>query len=225
MTRAIILAAGRGERMRPLTDHCPKPLLQVDGVPLIVYVIRALRAAGVQDLVINHAHLGTMLEQDLGNGERWDVNIRWSAEDRALETAGGIVKALPLLGDEPFIVVNGDVWSDFDFRALSHMDLAGRLGHLIMVNNPPHHPSGDFGLDDAGLIGTKSSASALTFSGISLLSPQLFADCKPGKQPLRPLLDAAMARGLISGEHYAGSWVDVGTPERLASLQSDRHEP
>ena len=211
--KAMILAAGRGERMRPLTDHTPKPLLKAAGRALIEYHIDHLVAAGVTELVINHAYLGGQIEAALGDGHCYGATIRYSPEVSALETAG-IHNALPLLGDEPFVVVNGDVWSDYAFKALP--DLAGALAHLVLVNNPAQHPQGDFVLvgDRVGADG----AEKLTFSGISVLSPALFVDCLPGAFPLAPLLRQAMAQGRVSGEYYSGRWFDIGTPERLAQL-------
>lgn len=214
--KAMILAAGRGERMRPLTDHTPKPLLPVAGKPLIVHHLEALRAAGIHDLVINTGHLGEQLPTALGDGRAWGVHILYSPEPpQALETGGGIFQALPLLGSEPFLVVNGDVWSDYPFARL-HMAPAG-LAHLVLVSNPPHHPEGDFALTADGQV-RESGQLQLTYSGISVLRPELFDDCAPGRFPLGPLLRRAMAAGLISGEHYVGDWRDIGTPQRLAEL-------
>jgi len=212
--KAMILAAGRGERMRPLTDHTPKPLLQAGGRPLIDYHILALAAAGFCDVVINHAHLGTQIEQAVGDGGRFGVNIHYSAEGEALETGGGIHKALPLLGPGPFVVVNGDIWTDYDFSQLP-AEPAG-LAHLVLVDNPPHHPRGDFAL--VGQRVETEGERLLTFSGIGIYRPELFAGCVPGKFPLAPLLRKAMAEGQVSGEHYRGRWLDIGTPQRLAEL-------
>jgi MurNAc alpha-1-phosphate uridylyltransferase len=212
--RAMILAAGRGERLRPLTDHTPKPLLPAGGRPLIEYQVRALAAAGCRELVINHAHLGAQIEAALGDGSRWGVTIRYSPEERALETGGGILRALPLLGDAPFLVVNGDVWTDFD---MCLPGLApGQLAHLLLVANPPHHPQGDFTLVD-GLV-RNAGAQPLTFSGIGLYHPGLFQGCAPGPFPLAPLLRAACERGQVAGTRYFGRWIDVGTPQRLQEL-------
>ncbi|HLP98086.1 MAG TPA: nucleotidyltransferase family protein [Sideroxyarcus sp.] len=218
--RAMILAAGRGERMRPLTDHTPKPLLQAGGKPLIVWHIERLVRAGITDLVINHAHLGTQIEQALGDGKQFGANIRYSDEGSALETAGGIAFALPLLGDEPFAVVNGDVYCDYDFAHLSAIaaqmqDSRDNL-HLVLVDNPPHHPNGDFGLDGSRVC---ASAHKLTFSGIGVYRPALFAGIPRGtKAALAPLLREQIAAGHASGEHHRGLWVDVGTPQRLDEL-------
>jgi len=215
--RALILAAGRGERMRPLTDSVPKPLLPVAGRPLIVHHLVALAAAGISDIVINHAHLGERIEQQLGDGRAHGVAIRYSAEPSgALETGGGILQALPLLGSAPFVVVNGDVWSDFPYARLPRRP-AG-LAHLVLVDNPPHHPDGDFSLV-AGRVRPRA-AGALTYSGIGVLTPALFAGCRPGRFPLAPLLRAAIDRDQVGGEHWPGRWVDVGTPERLQALEA-----
>ncbi len=215
--KAMILAAGRGERMRPLSDAVPKCLLEVRGKPLIVWLIEALARAGTGEFVINHAHLGYMIEAALGNGQRFGVAIRYSPEAEALETAGGITKALPLLGRAPFLAVNGDIFCDFDFPSLVTRSLGPDLAHLVLVENPPHHPHGDFVLRGARVGDTGDPKS--TFSGIGLYRPELFASVKPGsKGQLAPLLRAAMARGLVSGELHRGEWHDVGTPERLAEL-------
>jgi len=214
---AMILAAGRGERMRPLTDHTPKPLLRAGGKPLIVHHIERLAAAGLRDIVINHAHLGGQIEAALGDGSVFGVHIRYSPEGQALETGGGIFRALPLLGPDPFLVVNGDVWTDIDFATLSLG--AGDLAHLVLVGNPPHHPKGDFALrNERVLAETLDGAPRLTFSGIGVYRPELFAGCTPGAFPLAPLLRTAMARGLVAGTHHRGTWIDIGTPERLAEL-------
>ncbi len=225
MTKAMILAAGRGERMRPLTDHTPKPLLPVGGKPLIVWHIERLRAAGFTELVINHAHLGHRLEEALGDGTAFGVRIAWSPEATALETAGGIRHALPLLSDAPFLVINGDVFCDADFTALrtaaENLCTDGPLAHLLLVDNPEHHPEGDFHLDDAGLIHA-DGAPRITFSGLSAYHPALFAalaDNTPAK--LAPLLREAMSAGKVTGQHHAGRWIDVGTPQRLAELDRE----
>ena len=217
----MILAAGRGERMRPLTDETPKPLLAAGGKPLIVWHIEALVRAGIRDLVINHAHLGHRLEAALGDGARFDARILWSPEAEALETAGGIANALPLLGDEPFAVINGDIACDFDYarlhRAADALRDTGALAHLILVPNPPHHPQGDFALHEGKVI--ERDARMLTFSGIGLYDPQLFGGIARGaKARLAPLLRAAMNDGGVSGELHTGRWMDVGTPERLVEL-------
>lgn len=214
---AMILAAGRGERMRPLTDHTPKPLLEVGGKPLIVWHIERLLAAGISELVINHAHLGELIEQRLGDGSEWGARIRYSAEGegRALETGGGIFKALPLLGEQPFLVVNGDVWCDVDFASLT---IAPEdLAQLLLVDNPAHNPDGDFFLED-GRVVEWQGGERLTFSGIGIYSPQLFIDEKPGAWPLAPLLRAAIGGEWVGGQKHTGRWIDVGTPERLQLL-------
>jgi N-acetyl-alpha-D-muramate 1-phosphate uridylyltransferase len=214
---AMILAAGRGERMRPLTDHAPKPLLPAGGRPLIEYHIEALVRAGVRGLVINLAHLGGQIRRHLGDGARWGVAIRYLEEPPgALETGGGIFNALPLLGDAPFLVVNGDIWTDCDFARLGCP--ADALAHLLLVDNPEHHPRGDFTLE-AGRIGN-GEGGRLTFSGIGLYRAELFAGCTGGAFPLAPLLRRAADRGLVSGEHFRGAWQDIGTPQRLAALDA-----
>ncbi len=212
----MILAAGRGERMRPLTDHTPKPLLAVGGVPLIVHHIRALAAAGIRELVINHAHLGAQIVDYLGSGERYGVAIAYLAEAPALETGGGIRNALPLLGEGPFLVLNGDVWCDLPLASLITQPLTG-LAHLVLVDNPEHHPKGDFVLDAEGRV-HNDGPHRHTFSGIGLYRAALWADTRPGPFPLGPLLRAQADLGQVSGEHYGGQWRDIGTPERLAEL-------
>ena len=212
--RAMILAAGRGERMRPLTDTTPKPLLKVGGKCLIEYHIRHLVAAGLTDIVINHAHLGEQIERALGNGQRYGVQLRYSPENRALETGGGIFKALPLLGKAPFLVVNGDIWCNYPFAQLCRR-LPG-LAHLVLINNPEHNPTGDFCLVNQRVV--QAGASRKTFSGIGVYHPDLFKGCTPGRFSLIPLLIKAMQVGQVSGEIYQGQWIDVGTPERLQQL-------
>ncbi|MDO8351084.1 MAG: nucleotidyltransferase family protein [Gallionella sp.] len=259
--KAMILAAGRGERMRPLTDHTPKPLLEVGGKPLIVWHIERLVAAGITELVINHAHLGAQIEAALGDGSRFGAQIQYSREASALETAGGIANALPLLlsasaggevaartyplstfppgeGEranekndfEFFAVINGDIYCDYDFARLhkraATLQANGDAAHLVLVNNPEHHPNGDFCLHDGRVINsalsTQHSAltfSALTFSGIGLYHPALFSHIARGSAaPLAPLLRAQITLGHVSGEHHTGIWVDVGTPQRLQEL-------
>jgi MurNAc alpha-1-phosphate uridylyltransferase len=214
----MILAAGRGERMRPLTDVTPKPLLPVAGKPLIVWHLERLARAGFREIVINHAHLGDQIEALLGDGAAWGLRIAYSAESQgALETAGGIANALPLLADEPFLVVNGDIFCDWDFARACVTDA---LAHLVLVDNPPHHPAGDFTLDGAK-VGAGGTA-ALTFSGIGIYRPELFAGIARGQPAkLAPLLREAMAAGRVTGEKHAGRWEDVGTPERLAALDAE----
>lgn len=218
---AMILAAGRGERMRPLSDHTPKALLPAGGKPLIHYHIERLAAAGIRELVINHAHLGQQIEDALRDGRRWGVQIRYSPESTALETGGGIFRALPLLGPEPFVVINGDVWTDYDFGQLRLPP--GQLAHLVLVDNPAHHRSGDFGLD-AGRV-TTAPGPRYTFSGIGVYHPELFAGCTPGPFPLAPLLRQAVTANRVSGEHYTGVWLDIGTPERLQALEHMLRRP
>jgi MurNAc alpha-1-phosphate uridylyltransferase len=217
--RAMILAAGRGERMRPLTDSTPKPLLAAGGKPLIVWLIEALAVAGCRDIVINHAHLGARIEAALGDGSVWGVRIAYSREGEALETAGGIATALPLLGDAPFVAVNGDIHCDFDFARLAGALPEDADAHLVLVDNPPHHPRGDFTLAH-GRLGN-GDAPRLTFAGIGVYRPRLFAGIAPRtRAPLAPLLRAAADRGALSGERHGGLWTDVGTPERLAELDA-----
>ncbi len=211
----MILAAGRGERMRPLTDRIPKPLLEVGGKPLVAWHLERLAAAGLRRVVINHAHLGEQIEERLGDGSEWGINIAYSPEATALETGGGIFNALALLGDGPFLVVNGDIWCDVDFSGLDRVR-QGDLAHLVLVDNPAHHPEGDFCLHAGRVSG--AGGARLTYSGIGVYRAALFADCTPGAFPLAPLLRAAMADGRVSGMHHRGQWLDVGTPQRLAEL-------
>ncbi|MGL4785092.1 MAG: N-acetylmuramate alpha-1-phosphate uridylyltransferase MurU [Aeromonas hydrophila] len=212
--KAMILASGRGERMRPLTDSLPKPLLAVGGKPLIVHHIEKLKDAGVTDLVINHAWLGHKLVEALGDGSTLGVSIHWSAEDSALETAGGIVQALPLLGAEPFLVINGDTWLDLDYRTLVTQPLGTDLAHLWLVPNPPQHPAGDFALQAGKVV----DSPALTFSGVGLYDPAAFAGLTPGARKLAPLLREWMAQGRVGGSLLAGEWRDIGTVARLQAL-------
>ena len=216
--KAMILAAGKGERMRPLTLTTPKPLVRAGGVPLIEYHLRALAAAGFTEIVINHAWLGQQIEDYLGDGSRYGVSIQYSPEGEPLETGGGIFRALPLLGDDAFVVVNGDIWTDYDFSVL-HQPIVG-LAHLVLANNPAHHPNGDFQLIDGQVRDGQPDAATLTYSGIAVLHPQLFEGCSAGAFKLAPLLRAAMASGQVSGEHLNGQWVDVGTHERLAEAET-----
>ena len=213
--KAMILAAGRGERMRPLTDTTPKPLLRIGGQTLLERHVHALARAGIRRLVINHAHLGEQIEKAMGDGTAYGVEIAYSPEpDAALETGGGIFNALPLLGAEPFLVVNADIWTDYPYTGLP-AEIEG-LVHLVMVPNPEHHPDGDFSLS-GGLLAQRGPA-MLTFSGIGIYRPELFAGCTPGAFPLAPLLRTAMDAGQVSGELYTGNWFDVGTPERLDAI-------
>lgn len=213
--KALILAAGRGERLRPLTDNTPKPLLQVGGRPLIEHIIAGLTRAGFNEIVINLAHLGGQIQSRLGDGSRFGINIAYSQEGvEALETGGGIHKALPLLGQGPFLVVNGDVATDFPFETVENCPEG--LAHLVLVNNPPHHPQGDFALN--GVRVSVKGEPKFTFSGIGVYRSELFEGRKPGKFPLAPLLREAMAEDLVSGEFYTGFWMDIGTVERLREL-------
>ncbi|HTQ74885.1 MAG TPA: nucleotidyltransferase family protein [Burkholderiales bacterium] len=215
--KAMILAAGRGERMRPLSDLLPKCLLDVRGRPLIAWLIDALARAGVREIVINHAHLGHMIEAALGDGSRFGVAIRYSPEREALETAGGIANALPLLGESPFLAVNGDIFCDFDFSRLVTLAPGEAHAHLVLVPNPEHHPRGDFCLRGSQVC--DAGEPKWTFGGIGLYRPELFAGVKRGsKGQLATLLRAAMPRGLVTGELHRGEWHDVGTPKRLAEL-------
>jgi N-acetyl-alpha-D-muramate 1-phosphate uridylyltransferase len=229
MRHALIFAAGLGERMRPLTDHTPKPLLDVRGKPLIVWHLEKLAAIDVHYVVINTSHLADQFPEALGDGSRWGLRIRYAYEGPVpLETGGGMLNALPLLGPEPFIVVSGDVWTDADFAALP-TEPAG-VAHLLMVDNQPHHPHGDFALDDNGLLHSDGDK-RLTYSGIGVYRREFLdgwrdvigqdaAVSKPPRFKIRPLLEAGMARGAVSGSHHRGEWTDVGTPARLASLNA-----
>jgi MurNAc alpha-1-phosphate uridylyltransferase len=231
MRHALIFAAGLGERMRPLTDRTPKPLLPVRGKPLIAWHLEKLAAMGVHYVVINTSHLAEQFPETLGDGSRWGLRIRYAYEGPVpLETGGGMLNALPLLGPEPFIVVSGDVWTDADFSTLPAEPKG--LAHLLLVDNPAHHPSGDFALDEHGWL-QPDGVSKLTYSGIGVFRRELLDDWtslavnsepdarKPPRFKIRPLLDHAIAHGKVDGQHYSGHWTDVGTPERLASLQHD----
>ncbi|EPP8766327.1 N-acetylmuramate alpha-1-phosphate uridylyltransferase MurU [Acinetobacter baumannii] len=218
--KAMILAAGLGNRMRPLTLYTPKPLLEVGGKPLIVWHIEKLKKIGVTEIVINSAWLADKLISSLGDGSQFGVEIRWTREEEGLETAGGIINALPLLGTDPFILVNGDVWTTMDFEALRHIKLNDDLAHLVLVDNPTQHPEGDFTLLNgrAFTFDQDVKGENLTFSGVSVIHPKLFDGLEAGKRPLAPLLKQAMHNQKISGEKLKGAWVDVGTPERLMEL-------
>ena len=214
--KAMILAAGRGERMRPLTDTTPKPLLKADGKALIEYSIENLVKAGFKDIVINIAYLGGQIRQFCGNGSRWQARIIYSDEgESALETAGGIAYALPLLDDKPFLVINSDIICDFPLASLR--DKPAHLAHLVLIDNPPHHPEGDFCLSANGLLSGQGRHN-LTFSGIGVYHPALFDRIPPGPLKLRPVLDQAMLQQQVSGEKHRGLWLDIGTPERLQEV-------
>ncbi|MBC53083.1 MAG: mannose-1-phosphate guanylyltransferase [Gammaproteobacteria bacterium] len=215
--KAMILAAGLGKRMLPLTESLPKPLLSAGGRSLIEWQIGRLQQAGITDIVINHHHLGEQIESALGEGSQLGVRIRYSVEPERLETAGGIIRALPLLGEDSFIVVNSDVWTDFDFAALQPLDPRHALAHLVMVPNTAHHPEGDYFLDNTGRV-RENGAPRLTYSGISVLHRSLFAGYAEAYQPLAPLLVSAMRANLVSGERHDGDWQDIGTPEKLQAL-------
>lgn len=214
----MLLAAGRGERMRPLSDRLPKPLLEVAGHALIVHLIERLVAAGFTELVINHAWLGHLIVEHLGGGEQFGARIAYSDESgEALETAGGIQHALPLLGERPFVAVNADIWTDYPFAALPPK-LEG-LAHLVLVDNPSHHPEGDFSLEGGRV--DNDGAQALTFSGIGVYDPALFATRSPGRFALAPLLRKTARNGQVHGEHFRGEWRDIGTLERLEALERE----
>ncbi|CAA6819641.1 MAG: Glucose-1-phosphate thymidylyltransferase (EC [uncultured Thiotrichaceae bacterium] len=217
--KAMILAAGHGKRMRPLTDNLPKPLLEVAGKPLILWHIERLKRSGITDFVINIAWKGWKIPERLGDGSAYGVKISYSDEQDigALETAGGIIKALPLLEDQPFLVVNGDIWCDYPYSELTLDD--NDLAHLILVDNPAHNPSGDFHLENGRSF--SEGDNKLTFSGIGLYSPKLFSSLPVEKTPLAPLLFKAMDNGLVSAIHFTGDWRDIGTPKRLKNLEKD----
>ena len=222
--KAMILAAGEGRRMRPLTDAKPKPLLEVAGRPLIEHHIARLSAAGFSEIVVNVSHLGQQLVDFLGDGSQWRVAISISEEQTPLESAGGIIQALPRLGDAPFLLVNSDVFTDYPFAKLRETVPFERGAHVVLVPNPEHHPLGDFALQDDRVVQLPSIETVVgdpmvvTYSGIGVYVPALFANSAPGRQPLKPLLDEAIARASLSGELYQGVWEDVGTPERLMTL-------
>lgn len=217
--KAMILAAGHGKRMRPLTDNTPKPLLGVGGKSLIVWHIQRLRQGGIKEFVINLGWCGWKIPEALGDGSQWGISIQYSDEQESgpLETAGGIIQALPLLGDKPFIVVNGDVWCDYTYEPISLTE--NNLAHLILVRNPTHNPEGDFCLQEQQV--KNSGQPSYTFSGIGYYHPALFARQPQGKLPLAPLLREAMEQGQVSGEYFQGDWRDIGTPERLQRLNDD----
>jgi len=214
--RAMILAAGRGERLRPLTDELPKPLVEIAGKPLIEFHLEALAAAGFREVVINQGHLGDLLPDALGDGNRWGVTIHWSDEQpEALETGGGIFQALPLLGSAPFLVINGDLWTDYPFARLRAIKCD--WAHLVMVPNPVHNPGGDFALSGARI--RETGDRKLTFSGMAVYNPRLFDGCQPGKFSVVPLVRSAMENHLVTGEVFQGGWSDIGTLERLDAMR------
>jgi MurNAc alpha-1-phosphate uridylyltransferase len=215
--KAMILSAGRGERLRPQTDHTPKPLLKAGNLRLIEHIITDLVHAGITDIVVNYAHLGQQFPDTLGNGEQFGANINYSPEpEGGLETAGGIISALPLLGKEPFLVVNGDIWTDYPYEKLNKIRLNNNLAHLVLINNPEHHPEGDFSLSD-GLVGLQGKEK-YTFSGIAIYHPDFFAELEVQRLALKPLLVDGIAKQQIQGELYQGQWSDIGTVERLQQL-------
>lgn len=220
--RAMILAAGLGKRMQPLTADLPKPLLKVGGKSLIEHQIERLVAGGVTGIVINHFYLGDMIEKLLGNGSRYGTSISYSKEPIRLETAGGIIKALPQLKDDCFLVVNADIWTDFDFSSLEPVDGIDRLAHLVLVENADHNPDGDFYIDDKGRVHEDHSArdQRLTFSGISVMHKNLFRGYPIQPRSMVPLLQAAMLEDQVSGEMFAGTWMDIGTPQRLQEINA-----
>lgn len=220
--KAVVLAAGKGERLRPLTDTIPKPLIEVRGKPLIVHHLERLRDAGFTQLHINTSWLAESIQTALGDGSRYGVHIHFSYEGpEPLETGGGLFRMLPALGREPFLVVNGDVFTDFPFETLKHKLKPDFLAHLVMVANPAHHPKGDFHLSPAGHL-RPAGEPKLTYSGIGVYKAEFFQDCRAGKFPLLPLLKQAMAAEALSGEQYLGMWNDIGTPAALAGLESAR---
>jgi MurNAc alpha-1-phosphate uridylyltransferase len=215
----MILAAGRGERMRPLTLERPKPLLEAGGTPLIVHHLRALAAAGFGDVVVNLSWLGGQIRAALGDGSRHGLRLHYSEEGpEPLETGGGIFRALPLLGAGPFLVLNGDVWTECDWAALRERPAASDLAHLVLVPNPLHNPAGDFVLERGRIL--ERAGERCTFSGIGVYRAELFEGCSDGVFKLAPLLRAAARAGRVSGELHEGPWLDIGTPERLAELDA-----
>lgn len=221
--KVMLLAAGVGERMRPLTDHTPKPMLKVQGIPLLEHHIRRLVDAGFTDLVINVSHLAEQIVDYFADGRRWGARIVWSREAQPLETGGGIINALPLLGEAPFMVVNGDIWTDYPFARLNDLvPLSNGGGHLVMVGNPPQHPQGDFVLGAEGKLKARlPHESGLTYAGLAVYTCGFLSGVAGGILPLRPLLDRAIERQCLCGEYYSGQWVDVGTPERLSQLNTE----
>lgn len=215
--KAMLLAAGLGTRMRPLTDHTPKPLLPVAGKPLLAWHLERLAAAGISDVVINCAWLGEQIEAFVGDGSSFGLHIKISREAQPLETGGGIFRALPLLGNDEFIVISSDVWTDYPLQNL--LSIKTRRGHLVMVDNPAHLAQGDFYRAANGGLNERGDGEKLTYSGIAVLHPDFFRGCSDGVFPLRPLLQRAMAEKLLTSEHYRGEWIDVGTPERLRAAE------
>jgi MurNAc alpha-1-phosphate uridylyltransferase len=215
--KAMLLAAGRGERMRPITDSTPKPLVPVGGRPLVAWHLAALARAGIREVVINLSWLGAQVRATLGDGRDYGVSITYSEEGPVpLETGGGIFRAVPLLGPGPFLVVNADIWTDIDFAALALE--AHAHARLLLIPNPPHHPRGDFGLE--GDLVVSRDSDRYTYSGVGLYRPEFFGGCSPGRFPLLPVLNRAIARALVRGQVHRGEWCDVGTAERLASLDA-----
>lgn len=220
--RAMILAAGRGERLRPLTDHIPKPLIEAGGKPLILHLIESLVRGGIDEIIVNTAHLGEKIQARLGDGRAFGATIHYSPEHEALETGGGIYRALPLLGPAPFLVINGDIATDFPFGTLKDRPID--LAHLVLVPNPDHHPQGDFGLAEG--LALDQGSPQFTFGGIGVYRPELFSECSAGRFPLAPLLRTAMKASRVSAELWPGFWMDIGTIERLEAFdQRLRLEP
>lgn len=218
----MILAAGRGERLRPLTDHTPKPLIEAGGKPLILHLIKSLVEGGIDEIIVNTAHLGEKIQERLGDGQSLGARIHYSPEHEALETGGGIFRALPLLGQAPFLVINGDIATDFPFGTLKDRPID--LAHLILVPNPDHHPQGDFGLEEG--LALDQGSPQFTFGGIGVYRPELFSECSAGRFPLAPLLRAAMLESRVSAELWPGFWMDIGTIERLEAFDRRlRREP
>lgn len=216
----MILAAGRGERMRPLTEQTPKPLLSVGGKPLLQYHLEKLAAAGFEDVVVNVSWLGQQIV-DFFEASPCGCRIHWSREAEPLETAGGIIQALPVLGAEPFALVNGDIWTDYPFENFKGIEAPAAGAHLVLVDNPPQHPDGDFALGESGRVVREGQGARFTYAGLGVYDPALFSGSAPGKQPLLPFLLAAISGGRLRGEHYGGRWEDVGTPQRLAALDAE----
>lgn len=214
--KAMLLAAGRGERMRPLTLERPKPLLEVGGRPLIDWHLQRLAAARITEVVINVSWLGAQIEAHCGDGAGHGLKIRYSHEAEPLETAGGIIQALPLLGSEPFVLANADTWADYEISRLLAVGVPAGGAHLVLVDNPEHNRDGDFTLGDGRV--RRAVGDTLTYAGLGVFDPAFFDGCSPGKRPLLPLLERAIDRDRVSGEHYSGTWVDVGTPRRLEAL-------